>query len=161
MKHISHQAQSNQQRAITIGNKADLERLLLSTAPEGTYMFRPSDTDDMSGGRKLTLCVLVLRRAQRTTKKYHVIEEGNSFTMLQESFASLEELVHKRKRQLGLRENFMDMEDESGGSCGAISVTESIDGAWGGASVGVVGGPTPTFQQSQSSSSLEVGIDAT
>ena len=55
-------------KEITLGDKLDLDRMVNSSAPEGTYLFKPSDTSS-----NLTLCVL---DGDRSYKKYRVFVES-------------------------------------------------------------------------------------
>ena len=52
----------------------DLDRMMKSSAPAGTYIFRPSDSN---GSGNLTLCVLEEKEnGDRTYKKYRVRVES-------------------------------------------------------------------------------------
>ena len=56
-------------KEIVLGNRLDLARMTNSSAPEGTYLIKPSDT---TGSCNLTLCVL---DGDRSYKKYRVFVE--------------------------------------------------------------------------------------
>ena len=59
-------------KEITLGDKLDLARMTNSSAPEGTYLIKPSDSTSTRGSCNLTLCVL---DGDRSYKKYRIFVE--------------------------------------------------------------------------------------
>ena len=92
-------------KTFRVGTKEDMNKMLSSRVPDGSFLFRPS-------GEDLTLCV----KKDATLKKYKIRrgEEGTSNAYVwtnktvKESFTSLNDLVQKKTRGFGLKKDFLD-----------------------------------------------------
>ena len=113
-----------------MGDKVDLACMMKSSAPNGTYLFRPAA--DSVGSRNLTLCVLDGKEnGDRTYKKFRVlvVEKSDSRTVYtitlssdrEEIFPTLTGLVEKHRLLLNLGDNFMEWEERQRAKPGSNS----------------------------------------
>ena len=97
-----------------VGIKEDVDRMLSSEAPDGSFLFRPTENDPDC----LTLCV----KKGISLKKYRIIEvkEGTGATYMwnnqtvqgadgaEEKFPTLNNLVQRKRKVFYLKKDFLD-----------------------------------------------------